>query len=106
MAEHTPGPWRVGDSPFCVVADVPAPNDATGHNAVDYYGGYLIAESIRGIDDARLIAAAPDLLTAAENALDWLENDLGPCEPDCECVIHGVRDAIARARGTEAVRSE
>ena len=39
----------------------------TGHGDTDYYGGYLIAESILKTADARLIAAAPDLLAACES---------------------------------------
>lgn len=43
----------------------------TGHSDVDYYGGYLIAESIPTVAIANLIAAAPDMLEALEN----IEND-------------------------------
>ena len=68
QAAHTAGPWRVGTKVrSCVVADHPAPGIG-GADEVEYYGGHLICESVNAAN-ARLIAAAPDLLEALE-ALD------------------------------------
>ena len=62
-SKHSKGTWKVGNSPTVVVTDngngFPA---NTGHSDVDYYGGFLIAESILKVEDAKLIAAAPELL--------------------------------------------
>lgn len=45
--QHTKTPWRVGkpNRMGSVVADEPVP-EIGGSDAVDYYGGHLIAESI------------------------------------------------------------
>jgi hypothetical protein len=53
-------------------------------------------------EDARLIAAAPDLLRACEAALDFNANILGECEAACDCVLHVLRAAILKATGKEA----
>jgi hypothetical protein len=45
-----------------VITDAAAPA-GTGHDETEYYGGYLVAESIRP-HHRSLIAAAPDLLRA------------------------------------------
>ena len=61
MTEHTPGPWVVNETrghAFFI--------DAPDHN-ICYVG--RIAEA-----DARLIAAAPDLLEACEKALEAAAN--------------------------------
>ena len=55
--------------------------------------------------DARLIAAAPDLLAALEQftAGSWVEGmGCACCDPDCtdgECMYADARAAIAKARG-------
>jgi hypothetical protein len=83
---HTPGPWKSG-----------------GGLAVRYAGSdrllyrYKVAES-SDIDDAALIAAAPDLLAAARLALAWEQGEdcggPGVCTLD---VIVALRRAIAKA---------
>ena len=65
---HTPGPWRVGNC-RSVVADSPMGTHSEQDN-VAYYGGALVAESIRTEANARLIAAAPDLLGSL---IDFIE---------------------------------
>jgi hypothetical protein len=69
---HTPGPWSVGPRGGCVVSEAPIPEipEGTGHSDVRHYGGYLIAESIWRKEDARLIAAAPDLFVIADEILN------------------------------------
>lgn len=75
--KFTPGPWRIGRNCGAVVADteegicIPG---AFGDDAKEYYGGYLVGESISPGNSA-LIAAAPELLEALENA--WLMIILG-----------------------------
>lgn len=79
MAEHTPGPWRVGKAGGAVVTDTPpawVKEPATLDDCeVVFYGGYVIAESIAPCDQT-LIAAAPDLLAACRLG-DFLGNE-GP----------------------------
>lgn len=62
--QHTPGPWRIGKCRF-VVADSEIGTYADDMNH-EYYDGYLVAESIKSPANARLIAAAPDLLAACK----------------------------------------
>lgn len=71
-AKHTKGPWRVG-RPGTVVADEAVP-EINGSEETFYYGGHLIAESIAE-KNVSLIAAAPDLLEALEEAR-WLRDHI------------------------------
>lgn len=65
---YTPGPWRRGKQGGSVVADVPVP-EMGGSDAVEYYGGHLVAESITP-SNAKLIAAAPDMLALLAELID------------------------------------
>lgn len=69
---HTRGPWRIGKAHGAVVADVPV-NAGLDNDHVEAYGGHLIAESI-AVCNRPLIAAAPELLEALEEAVDlaWI----------------------------------
>lgn len=94
---HTPGPWEyLGKTSgwFCEEADchemhpfVLGPN---GENPICYLKGEWRNEH----DDARLIAAAPDLLNMLDDALEWWASHAGSRPPydDTE------RVAYARAR--------
>lgn len=63
--------WQIGKIYNTVITDsnegfIPG----TGHSgkeAVEYFGGNLICESIHRIKDAYLIAAAPDMIEALQN---------------------------------------
>ena len=59
--------WSKGKHAGCVVSDAPNPHGDNG--GTEYYGGYLVAESIPRQDHVNLIAAAPDLLEALEEVL-------------------------------------
>ena len=86
---HTPGPWRLGPI-----------------NYADIYGGEsgeLVALAIKDlpetVDNARLIAAAPDLLKAARSfASLYYGHKTGDCTPP-GCAICRCRAAIAKAEG-------
>lgn len=54
MSKHTPEPWRVG-RPGAVVSDTPVPGMG-GSDAVEYYGGHLIGESIIEANARRIVA--------------------------------------------------
>jgi hypothetical protein len=68
MNKHTPGPWRIGNHSSEVIAEMPADPPFRGmtENCVKHYGGYLVAESCAAAD-AKLIAAAPELLESLKN---------------------------------------
>ena len=65
MSNHTPEPWRVG-RPFTVVSDTPVP-EMGGSDAVEYYGGHLIGESIIEANARRIVACV--------NACAGMRND-------------------------------
>ena len=89
MTQHTPGPWHIGLR--------------TAHSKRDVYGplGELVALADAVFTDlataqanARLIAAAPDLLATLKNLIaDW-ERVVGPIPND-----HEAKAAITQAEG-------
>lgn len=101
MAEHTPGPWRVEDigSPentLHVIADNGAPS-------YDWQFLATVSDDFeKGVDwgqtqaNARLIAAAPELLTACEALLDLIAS--GQRYGRAEDAARGV---VAKAREGE-----
>lgn len=97
---HTPGPWFVCDADSRHMTRISA-NEGTGR-ALN--GGIYIAR-VQGPDNranARLIAAAPDLLKAGEGARQALWNaldHLGFECPDAHPAIVELDAAIARATG-------
>lgn len=88
MSAHTPAPWNV--SPPCELS----PRYSVYHN-----GPLLYCD--RG-EDARLIAAAPDLLSALQALVG--EADLGEVDldEDDRALLDNARDAIAKATGEPA----
>ena len=84
---HTQGPWRVG-RPGAIVADHPVP-EVSGSEAVDYYGGHLIAESV-ALQNAPILAAAPEMFDALEMVRD--------ADEDCR------RDGLATLPGPARAR--
>lgn len=88
MSQHTPGPWRIGDAGHTVFGpktDAPAPT--------------MVAQRLTRAN-ARLIAAAPDLLAALEDLLDL--GRAGFIRGEDIAVTRAVdaaRAAIAKAKG-------
>lgn len=97
MSKHTPGPWRVY-VPESVGATFGV--DSVDGNAVVWFGP-TSDDGIRRIEDARLIAAAPDLL----EALILLEHEMvesgnaGSKDFGWKPAIEKTRAAIAKATG-------
>lgn len=94
MSKHTPGKWDIVSRTtfgggWAVVSDHDHPT-TTGKTF-----GVLVAQFCK-IDDAHLIAAAPDLLDALEQLLDDMGGD-GLCV--CQEAKDQARSAIAKARG-------
>ncbi|WP_261316177.1 hypothetical protein [Burkholderia dolosa] len=70
--EPTGGNWSIGRG-GCVVTDVPIPGAVgSGHDAVEHYGGYLIAESIYRPADGHVLAAAREMRETLMAVSDWL----------------------------------
>ena len=81
----SPGPWSVYKA-------VSTP-DGYGIDAANGFAVVWFDGGIRVLDDAQLIAAAPDLLAACEVALDNSDQVLG------EVYCDQLRAAITKARG-------
>jgi hypothetical protein len=80
--KHTLAPWKAPASQFGYVM------------AIDNYGNPVTVCSARSEADARLIAAAPDMLAALVLLVD------GDGKPDeCPRALAAARAAIAKAKG-------
>ena len=87
-AKHTPGPWKVYDPEM---PDTEATYGIDGPNGQPVvYFGLTQNDGINRLEDARLIAAAPDLLDFAQ---EWLERQ----GTDENYMTAKARDAIAKA---------
>lgn len=90
---YTKGPWRVKKNCF----------DYGGAHGI-YSGSVLISKVCAGIgdpakiEDARLIAAAPELLEALESILPELQRSYEESNLDW-CFVDMVKQAINRAKG-------
>ena len=96
---HTPGPWEARE------------HSDGSHWFVDYQQGgegYTLVDGLSEAD-ARLIAAAPDLLKAAELVIAWYEAKEDHSKADfykridmCRESELAIRAAIAKAIGEQA----
>ena len=109
MAQHMPGPWKWTDNSWAIstvydakwnpVAECRINSDATEDNQDEF--------EAQKDANARLIAAAPELLEALKEARDYVRQDLkniGPCEHDvghCVCgilsMLRRMEEAISKA---------
>ena len=95
MSKHTPGPWT-------------AIIEKDGEHVVDTYvvdvdEDVVVRPSAKLSEpDARLIAAAPDLLAALRALItEWDRPREIPADPDwCDAIVGQARAAIAKAEGT------
>ncbi len=99
--KHTPGPWVItegGDGQGdCVSIDsapqgnIVASLSLTGCKQVD----------AQTIADARLIAAAPLMLLALEQARNWIKEAMEDFHLESDGTLEEVRAAIAKAEGND-----
>lgn len=98
--QHTPGPWKAIGNPYSDKArDVIAPNG----NRIAALNGAAFDYSSEVAANARLIASAPDLLTALENMVahfPFWASKLEMKQIDRDAVALA-RAAIAKAKGIE-----
>jgi len=73
--EISKGKWSLGKQLGTVITDDKEgfPPGYQSEDSLEYYGGYVIAESIAKPADAKLIAAAPDLLAACKEFVRKVE---------------------------------
>lgn len=95
-AQHSAGPWRIDEMDtrkrqYRIRCEVGRSNGGAG---------MVVAERIELDHDARLIAAAPELLSALEDALAALDME-GVCTATC-AACDAARAAIAKATGAQS----
>ena len=90
MNKHTPGPWEIDSEQPSTVKKFTHGNRLS---IATVHGGY--GEKTRRTANARLIAAAPEMLEALEDALNLIDT-ITPFEGD---TVRKARAAIAKARG-------
>lgn len=109
MSAHTPGPWlhdhREGDNGY-FNTEVFSPNDSWGVIATLAWVPQPLGNGVTGTyreANARLIAAAPDLLAALQNLLAEVSEAsiVGICH-DERAAFMNARDAVAKATGAAA----
>lgn len=88
----TPGPWHVGPH---YKSDV-----ESRHGRICECG---ITRGPQAEVNAQLISAAPDLLQACRDTMDyWDSTGFSDCEEGCNCIVDQMRAAIAKATGAPA----
>ena len=94
--KHTPGPWEKADGTDGITRGIRGWHGPEMVNVINW-NGISRATSVTGQANARLIAAAPDLL----EALQWvvLRTEEGGY-PDGKC-LEEARAAIAKATGEQ-----
>ncbi len=102
MNKHTPGPWVVGEpNKGPVAGTVPV---HTADYMESYRAGQLVC-SVYGTAafsdaNARLIAAAPDLLDALQKLVGYLDGTVGDYHLE-NYALPAARSAVAKAIGGE-----
>ncbi len=92
MSAHTPGPWKVVNHPMVALVSSQR-SVGVGGNGMSSVA-WLTGGALNQEANARLIAAAPDLLAALEEAHKHLVLLYGDAEP-----VGTLGAAIAKARG-------
>jgi hypothetical protein len=94
MNKHTPGPWAVAE-----IVKTARIDNAQMIRPVDHCNYEYGATAIIGTNyaNARLIAAAPELLAALQGLLRGIFD--GPDEANAAMLIAKARDAINKATG-------
>lgn len=97
MSKHTPGPWTVSyQTPFLVVDSahvVIASASGVSSGGASDVSGFEQAKA-----NARLIAAAPELLAALKRAASWIKSE-AEGNDEMPLVFVVAEAAIAKAEG-------
>lgn len=94
MSAHTPGPWKVEDDGREVVVYAVEGSCRVASIELDN-----LDDRSHALRDARLIAAAPDLLADAKDLLDLLDD--ADLDEEGMALFRRVRANVARAEGRE-----
>lgn len=101
-ASHSGGNWTIGTH-GAIVTDEPYEDGLSGYDAVDYYGGYMIAESVSPCNRPIFSASADmyRLLCQLEVAGDVVEGLCIVCcqKPDAHLDWCDIGKVLRKARG-------
>lgn len=106
MPNHTPGPWSI-DSSYGAGQRVVVkgrPGFSGDYRVADAHFSSDLANCVRVPEmqaNARLIAAAPELLDAVKAVLDWYGGRTNHPKTWSECMLQA-RDALAKAEKPDA----
>lgn len=92
---HTPGPWTAHIERFSTSIQIGEAFVSAPYQPPNGRGRCPQQDA-----DARLIAAAPDLLAACEAAIETIEDAENTANTNCEPTLVLLRAAIAKARAT------
>lgn len=100
--KHTPGPWTNHGR----ITQPGLPHSAVAAETLiaRVYSKHF-GDTEQEIANANLIAAAPDLLTVSEHAIQWLQGDKWRFDGDptkresWEIMMRALKNAVAKARG-------
>lgn len=92
--KHTPGPWAVR---YDYVVQAPSFDDGRLVPVAQPYG--VNSDGTDLFANARLISAAPELLDAAKNFVEWFKCGRIGDRPEAE--LDAARAAIAKATGEQ-----
>lgn len=94
---YTAGPWRVGD-----LSDQESPQQVWSRydDTPGSRNNFVVADDIQSEADARLIAAAPELVEALRDCVKWLGDP--PAEDDGFMDAQTVRKLILKTRAVLA----
>jgi hypothetical protein len=104
MSAHTPGPWTIGIGGYLFAQPTPAHLAKFPKNKrinVGHVVTFAECSAEEAQANLRLLAAAPDLLAASADFLQWFETFIGkPTLSDIECSeLTALRAAISKATG-------
>lgn len=103
MSEHTPGPWRVTGGGRDMLTVSHHPGDGLGSHIARLADAWLCDEHGGSIDaNARLIAAAPDLLDALTALTRRVQLANAEGDPIASALIPDCLAAIAKATGEQS----
>jgi hypothetical protein len=94
---HTPGPWILGDenNQCCEVVLGCSHNLVVSLDRQDINTGKVVIERDEMLANARLIAAAPDLLAALQELYDIPDDDLLDAFDEWQAAKAAIRKAIS-----------
>lgn len=99
--------WSKGKTGGCVVSDAPNRHNRTDDH-VDYYGGYLVAESIPKQEYVALIAIAPDMYNKLEE-LERVISEWPTLHADGDYlhgwILNSIRKLLDEVRGESEVNN-